>query len=106
MDIGVYLRIPTGYHIENQDGEDISDQYSLKLLKNCYGTKDAAANWFSVLQNGLETRRFVPSKIDPCLFTRNDCIIITYVSDCLIFRQKHESFRRSNRITKRRIQPN
>ena len=37
-----------------------------------------------MLQNGLETRGFVPSKIDPCLFIRNNCVIITYVNDCLI----------------------
>ena len=43
-DTDVFLRIPTGYHVENQDGEDISDRYCLKLMKNCYGTKDAAAN--------------------------------------------------------------
>ena len=38
-----------------------------------------------MLQNGLETRGFVPSKIDPCLFTRNNCIIIMHIDDCLIF---------------------
>ena len=64
----------------------MSDQHCLKLLKNCYGTKDAAANWFNVLQKALEQRGFQQcTNIDPCLFTRDDCIIITYVDDCLIF---------------------
>ena len=43
-DTDVYLRIPAGFHIEDKDGDDISDQFYLKLLKNCYSTKDAAAN--------------------------------------------------------------
>ena len=92
-DTDVYLKIPTGFHVQNQDGEDISDQYCLKSLKNCYGTKDAAANSFSVLQSGLEQCGFMPNKIDPCLFTRKDCIIITYVDDCLIFYKDKQSER-------------
>ena len=54
-------------------------------MKNCYRTKDIVANWFTILQNSLEQRRFLSSKIDPYLFTRRDCIIITYVDNYLIF---------------------
>ena len=54
-------------------------------MKNCYRTKDATANWFIVLQNNLEQRGFLSSKINPYLFVRRDCIIITCAGDCLIF---------------------
>ena len=82
----MYLRIPAGFHIENENDDNILDEYCLKLLKNCYSTKDAAANWFAVLQKALENQGFQQYvNIDPCLFTRNDCIIITYVDDYLIF---------------------
>ena len=30
-------------------------------------------------------RDFTQCTVDPCLFTRKDCIVITYVDDCLIF---------------------
>ena len=93
-DTDVFLRIPAGFHVENEDGVDITDSYCLKLLKNCYGTKDAAANWFAVLQKALEDRGFQQcTDIDPCLFTRSDCIIITYVDDCLIFYKNDEIFK-------------
>ena len=51
-DTHVHLKIPTGFHAQNKDGVDASDEYCLKLLKNCYGAKDAAANW--LLQKALE----------------------------------------------------
>ena len=37
------LRTPSGFHVQNQDGEDVPDQHCLKLLKNCYETRDAEA---------------------------------------------------------------
>ena len=69
-DTDVYLQIPTGFHIQDDDGNDVSNNYCLKLLKNCYGTKDAAANWFSMLQKALEQRGFKQNaEVDPCLVT-------------------------------------
>ena len=43
-DTNVYLKVPAGFHVEDSEGNDISEEYCLKLLKNCYGTRDAAAN--------------------------------------------------------------
>ena len=43
-----------------------------------------------MLSDSLEERGFKKSAIDPCLFTREDCIIVTYVDDCLIFYKKKE----------------
>ena len=82
----VHLRVPTGFHTQDNNGNNVSNEHFLKLLKNCYGAKDAAANWFSVLQKALEQRGFKQNvDVDPCLFTRSDCIIITHVDDCLVF---------------------
>ena len=38
-DTDVYLRIPAGFHVEDKDSDNISDQFCLKLLKNYYGPK-------------------------------------------------------------------
>ena len=85
-DTDACLRIPTGFHMQDDNGNDVSNECCLKLLKNCYGTKDAAANWFSVLQKSLEQRGFKQNvEVDPCLFTRNDCIIVACVDDRLVF---------------------
>ena len=40
--------------MQDKDSNNVSNQYFLKLLKNCYGTKDIVANWFNVFQNALE----------------------------------------------------
>ena len=72
--------------MQDNDGNDVSSDYCLKLLKNCYGTKDAAANWFSMLQKALKQHGFKQNaEVDPCLLTRNNCIIIKHTDDYLIF---------------------
>ena len=43
-----------------------------------------------MLSDRLEERGFKKSAINPCLFTREDCIIVTYVDDCLIHYKKKE----------------
>ena len=41
------------------------------------------ANWFAVLQKAFETRGFEQCvDIEPCVFNRKDCIIITCADDC------------------------
>ena len=50
-----------------------------------YGTKQAAANWYNMLKEGLKKQGFSQSKIDPCLSLKQDTIIVIYVDDCLIF---------------------
>ena len=98
------LKVPARFHVDNDEGEDISDQYCFKLLNNCYGSKDAAANWFTVLSNGLQERGFTQSPIDPCLFTRDDCIIVTYIDKCLIFLQEERYIEKFNTIIRKWIQ--
>jgi hypothetical protein len=50
-----------------------------------YGLKQAGNNWFHHLCQSLLDRNFTQSAIDPCLFICNNCIIIIYVDDCLLF---------------------
>jgi hypothetical protein len=56
-----------------------------KLKRNIYGLRQAPVNWFNRLKTGLETRGFVQSKKDPCLFISKDVICLCYVDDCLFF---------------------
>ena len=81
IDADVFCHLPAGFHINGGD----NDEYVIQLVKNLYGTKQAAANWFEMMKQGLEEQGFKSSKTDPCLFLRNDAIIVTYVDDCLIF---------------------
>jgi hypothetical protein len=85
----VYMRIPEGWHVTDSDGNPL-ERMAIKLKKNLYGTKTAARNWFQKLKKGLEGRGFKASTIDPCLFIRDDCIIVLYTDDCLCFSPKDD----------------
>ena len=87
MDTTVYCHLPAGFHIE---GGMKNEEYVIVLEKNLYGTKQAAANWFEMLRDNLIKEGFKQSIIDPCLFVKDDTIIVTYVDDCLIFSDEKE----------------
>jgi hypothetical protein len=65
---------------------DISDKnqrrYVLKLNKN--GLKQAGYKLFEKLHEGLVICDFIPSQVDKCIFFQKDCIVLTYVDDCII----------------------
>ena len=67
---------------------DVTDDnqccYVLKLNKSLYGLKQAGYNWFKKLCEGLVVQDFIQSQVDKCFFFRKDCIILTYVNDCII----------------------
>ena len=43
-DADACLKVPAGFHVEDSEGDDVSDEHCLKLRKNCHGTRDAASN--------------------------------------------------------------
>ena len=88
IDSDVYLHLPLVFHA---DGEEKNETYFLKLKKNLYGTRRAAENWFDTLKTGLEDKCFKQKKLDPCLFVRNNCIVICYVDDYCIFSKDKET---------------
>ena len=77
----VYMDLPKGVMSANQGAKN----YALRLRKNLYGLRQAAMNWFEHLKTGLIKRGFRQSTIDPCLFTKDDMILLVYVDDTLIF---------------------
>ncbi len=58
-------------------------EHRLKLLQNLYGLKDAGATWYEHLKKGLFARKFTQSQVDPCLFHRDNLILVIYVDDCI-----------------------
>ena len=83
LDTEVFMEFPAGMNC----GDGSRKQMVLKLNKNLYGLKDAAANWFQMLSKGLTgpKLKFQASEIDPCVFYRKNAIILVYVDDCIIF---------------------
>ena len=88
LDIDVYMELPIGFQLARDNAHR---KYVLKLNKNLYGLKQAAYNWFEWLKKGLESRGFVQSKIDPCVFYKNKSILLVYVDDCIIFDPKQSN---------------
>ena len=94
IDEDVYISIPQGwyYNVLSNRQEQHDDprhrdlDYCMQLVKNLYGTKQGARNWYLLLSETLTSNRhgFKASNIDPCLFIRDDCIVLVYTDDCII----------------------
>ena len=76
----VYLYPPQGIELAGGNHRMV-----LKLKKNLYGLKNAGRTWWEHLSSGLSSLGFVPSESDPCVWIKNDVIIVSYVDDCLVF---------------------
>lgn len=93
IDTDVFMRIPQGWYYSDGDLHQHpnprhrdTDHY-IRLAKTLYGVKQAARQWYLHLKQGLLNLGFTASAIDPCLFIRDNCLILLYVDDCLIFSQ-------------------
>ena len=94
LDDDVFMCIPQGWYFDattqqlkphTTDPTHKDTQHCICLKWNLYGVKQAARNWYLHLQKGVLSRSFVQSNIDPCLFIRQDCILVVYTDDCLMF---------------------
>ena len=83
LDVPVYMELPAGVNPTNVSDGD-RRKYVLNLNKSLYGLKQAGYNWFEKLHKGLITRGFIQSRVNKCIFYQKDCIILTYVDDCII----------------------
>ena len=79
----IFMELPFGMSLQNGS----SKSHVLKLKKNLYGLKQAGLNWFEYLKEGLEERGFRQSEVDPCVFFRDDAILLCYVDDCIVLSQ-------------------
>ena len=86
IDVDIYMQLPIG-----MEADDTPGRYFLKLNKLLYGLKQALHNFYSHLTKGLESRGFVPSKLGPCVYYRDDAIVMVYVDDCHILSKEQET---------------
>jgi hypothetical protein len=89
LDDPVYMRIPEGWGLVDKSGKNL-DNKVIKLVRNLYGTKQAARLWFQKLDAALKGHGFRSSSVDPCLYIRNDCLLVLYTDDCLVFAPKRD----------------
>jgi hypothetical protein len=91
IDEDVFMKIPQGWHVsdsvlcQHADPTYRDTTHYIRLLKTLYGVKQAARQWYKHISAGLHALGFKTSNIDPCLFLKDDCLILLYVDDCLFF---------------------
>ena len=99
LDVPIFMELPAGFEVQcGQRGE-----YVIELKKSLYGLKQAGLNWYEKLKQGLEKRKSIPSKVDPCVFISERVIVLTYVDDCIIM-EKAERDICTTYLTSRREQ--
>jgi hypothetical protein len=91
-DCKIYMTIPAGFTVidgtlefTGGNNKNTNSTFALRIKRNMYGLKQAGNNWFDMLKASLISLGFRQSAHDPCLFIRNNCLILVYVDDCLIF---------------------
>jgi hypothetical protein len=96
-DCDLFMQIPPGFKVENgkvvfnSDGcPSDNSPYALRPKRNMYGLRQAGNNWFDALKMSLLNLGFRQSQHDPYLFIKSNCILITYVDDCLLFAKTDE----------------
>ena len=62
-----------------------SRRYVLKIKKNLYGQKQAGHNLFENISSALGNLSINPRKVDPCVFIRDNIIVLLYVDDFVLF---------------------
>jgi hypothetical protein len=83
LDVSVYMEFSAGVNLINvSDGDRC--RYVLKPNTSLYGLKQAGYYWFEKFRKGLITQDFIQSQVNTCIFFWQDCIVLTYVDDCII----------------------
>ena len=87
IEFDMFMEIPKGIAVEGGSQKT----HVLNLLKNLYGLKQAARQFYLHLRSGLPKLGLTMSNVDECLFFRNDILFIVYVDDGIIYSRKRES---------------
>ena len=74
LDQTVFVELPAGFELPNE---------VLLLQKSVYGLRQSPLNFYNHLRQGLESRGFIKSSHDDCLFTNGETIVLFWVDDCI-----------------------
>jgi hypothetical protein len=81
-----FMELPPDYKGSDKDGNPI--RVVVRLLKNLYGSKQAANMWYNLITKVLIEFGFDRSRFEPCLFVKRDeedvMVICIYVDDLLL----------------------
>ena len=76
LDQTVFVELSAGFELPNK---------VLLLHKSVYGLRQSPLNFYNHLRQGLESRGFIKSSHDDCLFTNGETIVLFWVDDCIFY---------------------
>jgi hypothetical protein len=82
LDVDIYLKLPMGFRLKGGFDKEL---YVLKLNKNLYRLKQVGYNWYEKLKGEMIARGFTMCQSDPCIYTKDNIVVLVYVDDMLIF---------------------
>ena len=82
----IYVEMPATFN-GRSDGETIgAEECVLKHNKSLYGLKQAPLLWCQELTQALKMQGFTQAtELEPCMFFKDDMVVLVYVDDCLFF---------------------
>jgi len=80
VDRDMYMEIPAGYILSSGVAKD----FVLKIHKNIYGQKQAGRVWNNYLVAKLKKIGFVQSRINPCIFPREQTLYALYTDNSFL----------------------
>jgi hypothetical protein len=80
VDRDMYMEIPKGCTLSS----GVANDFVLKIYKNIYGQKQAGRVWNDYLVAKLKKIGFVQSRINPCIFIREQTLYALYTDDSIL----------------------
>ena len=87
VEFDLYIKLPPGTVL----AEGNTETHVLLLHKNLYGQKQADRIWNAHLHKGFIDIGFIQSKVDECVYTKEDMIFMVCVDDGIIITEKNSS---------------
>ena len=81
IEVEMFMQLPKGLKVEGAH----RDTHALRLKKNLYGQKQAGRVWNRHLTKGLEKIGFHQSRVDECVYYRDNVIFCFFVDDGIFY---------------------
>ena len=100
MDNDIYMKIPEGFKLLEENCTKPCNMYSIKLQLSLYGLKHSGCMWYNRLSKYLLKEGYMNNLICPCIFIKKSeiefAIIAVYVDDLNLVRTLEELTRTTN----------
>ena len=95
----LYMHVPKGFEIEGA----LKGEYVFRLNRNLYGQKQAGRVWNKYLVKGLTELGFKQSKVDECVFYKENMIYVLYIDDSILAEPNQHKIQKTIAQMKRKV---